>query len=341
MTRFITPSQAKNEIFLTKELQNQIHTSRQDVLNILQGKDKRLLLIVGPCSIHNYDATLEYARRLSHLADTVKDTFLIVMRAYLEKPRSQYDWKGFIYDPHLNGSYNIETGIELSRKLLLELTNLKLPLATEFLDPLIAPYIQDFISWGSIGARTAESPLHRQLAATLNMPVGFKNRTDGNIDIAISGCLTAMQEHRYIGMDQNGQIALKHASGNPFAHLVLRGGSSGPNYEAVSIQQAIQKLQKVNLPPSSIVDCSHDNSKKNHRQQSAIFRSLITQITHSSSPIRGIMLESFLLEANQPVKSSQAILPDVSITDPCLDWESTKQLIEHEALRLTECISYV
>lgn len=332
----ISPTEANRLVPLTKTIEQQVSIFRRQVLDILLGVDRRILLIVGPCSIHCIDDTIEYARRLLELSDTVKDTFFIVMRAYLEKPRTQHGWKGFIYDPFLDGSYDIQAGIYHSRKLLKDLCDMKIPLATEFLDPHITPYIKDFICWGSIGARTSESPIHRQLASNLPMPIGFKNRTDGNFDVAISACLSAKEAHHYLGIDLDGKVKQHYGHGNPFAHIVLRGGGSGPNFDEKSLKKAKQKLEDAGLTPSLIVDCSHDNCQKNHLLQRAVFTALIEQSSRDQCPVRGIMLESFLQESNQSLSDSLA--RGVSITDPCLDWQSTKELVEFGASRIcTPC----
>lgn len=325
MSPFLTPQQAFEHTPLTLARKAQIDGFRAAVQDVLLGTDKRHLLIVGPCSIHNEKSALLYAELLAELAIEVKETFLIVLRAYLEKPRTQSGWKGFIYDPFLDQTHDVREGILRSRQLLDAFSSLGLPLATEFLDPHIAPYIQDFISWGSIGARTAESPIHRALAAGLEMPVGFKNRPDGSIDVAISACLSAKQPHSTLTIGPHGNLILHNVPGNCMPHIVLRGGSSGPNYDLQSQEAACEKLQRAQLTQSILVDCSHDNCKKNHRLQEPVFSALIEQIAHTDSPIRGIMLESFLHESRQSMNGP--ISDTVSITDPCLDWQSTKKLI--------------
>lgn len=333
MSPLLTPLEAQKAIPLHSLHGKRIESYRDQIQNILTGNDRRHLLIVGPCSIHNEESAYEYGQRLTELAECVEDEFLIIMRTYLEKPRTQGGWKGFIYDPNLDGTSEIQEAILRSRKLLVSLTELGLPLATEFLDPLITPYIQDLISWGSIGARTSESPIHRQLAAGLSMPVGIKNRTDGSIDVAIAACIAASCEHTFLAIDDNGKVCQKRVTGNPLPHIVLRGGSGGPNFDAQSITETKEKLLKAALTPAIIVDCSHDNSKKNYYMQTEVFSTLLEQITHTDCPIRGIMLESFLQEGQQPIK--EAVAKDISVTDGCLDWQSTNDFVLYAAAHIS------
>ncbi len=327
MPNLISPNELKNRL----PLQNQRHIedSRTTIGKIINGQDSRLLLIVGPCSIHSIEAAKEYARRLKRLSTDLQDVFFICMRAYFEKPRTALGWKGFLYDPFLDGSYSLHEGIKLSRELLLYLSELELPAATEFLEPLYSSYISDVISWGSIGARTSQSPIHRQLASNLPMPIGFKNRCDGNIDIAIQASLTARQSHHFIGIDQDAKACQINSPGNEHTHLVLRGSTAKPNFDVASIEKASRLLKQTNLPQGIVVDCSHDNSRKNHLNQKFIFNSLVNQIATSTSAIRGIMVESFI-EAGQQTGSLSSALGQ-SITDPCLDWETTEHIIRQGA----------
>ncbi len=329
MAHFITPQEIKQE--LPNTCPEQIAACRDAVGNILLGNDPRKLLIVGPCSIHNIDAAQEYARRLASLSSEVQDVFYIVMRTYFEKPRTVLGWKGLLYDPFLDGSNNLQEGIRLARKLLLFLAELNLAAATEFLEPLSYSYLGDLISWGSIGARTCQSPIHRQLASNLPMPVGIKNRCDGNIDIAIQACITANQPHNFLGIDASGMVCQIKSPGNNLAHLVLRGSETSPNYDPDSIEDALSCLDKANLLKAVVVDCSHGNSQKNYLKQQQVFQSVISCLR---LPIRGIMLESFIQAGAQTHYVSKEL--GRSITDPCLDWETTERIILQAASSLRQ-----
>lgn len=338
MSNFITPKNAKSNIPLLQP--EKIQVWRHEIGEILQGRDQRLLLIVGPCSIHNVDAAKAYAERLKLLAEEVQDVFFIAMRAYFEKPRTSLGWKGLLYDPYLDGSNDMQTGIHLARSFLSDLTELGLAAATEFLEPLSAFYLSDFISWGSIGARTCQSPIHRQLASFLPMPVGFKNRSDGNVDIAIQAIITSRQSHHFLGIDEDGHVSQVYGAGNQLTHLVLRGGENHPNYDRASIEKARLRLQHADLIDRLIVDCSHDNSQRNYREQTKIFSFLINQIASGNKTIRGIMLESFILAGVQDQYFSKELA--ASLTDPCLDWETTEQIICQGAdvlrQKVTSCV---
>jgi 3-deoxy-7-phosphoheptulonate synthase len=322
MLPIATPALLTSQIPLNPKAKGLVDSFRQDCINILTNKNERLLLICGPCSIHDPESAYEYAKRLFCLSSEVKDVFMIVMRTYFEKSRTSSGWKGFISDPDLDGSYDIASGLYKSRKLLSDITDLGLATATEFLDPITAPYISDFISWGSIGARTSQSPIHRQLATDLEMPIGFKNRTDGNIDVAIQGCSVAKNPSHFLSIDKTGKVCKIISKGNIHPHIVLRGGEMGPNYSYECVQNAKELLEMAALTPTLIVDCSHDNSRKNPYAQSDVFFDLIQQITATNSPIRGMMLESFWENS--------------SFTDPCLDWNQTEQLIREGAKLLRE-----
>lgn len=328
---------------LSTENSQKISKWREEIQAILAGNDPRLLLIVGPCSIHNKNAAYEYATLLKELSEQVKEHFFIVMRTYFEKARTQIGWKGLLYDPHLDSSDDIATGIVSARSLLIDLVELGLPTGCEFLDPLAANYISDLISWGSIGARTAQSQIHRQLASDLPMPVGFKNRTDGNIEVAIQSILAANRAHTFLSIGNEGQVCIKKSSGNIFPHLVLRGGEQNENFDKASITSAAKLLQTAKLPLGIIVDCSHDNSKKSCFRQGKIFSYLIHEKIAGLSALRGIMLESFLLEGTQStltskVYSLEEIAYGASLTDPCLDWQATKALIlEAHRLKSYKC----
>jgi 3-deoxy-7-phosphoheptulonate synthase len=336
MTYFPTPENVKHEIPLSASCQEKIQGYRESICRILTGQDPRLLLIVGPCSIHDEESALDYGVRLSVLSETVQDHFMLVMRTYVEKARTKNSWKGFLYDPNLDGSYDIESGIYRSRKLMKALTEYNLPLACEFLDPMTAPYYADYISWGCIGARTVQSPLHRQLAASLEMPIGCKNRTDGCIDSACHACSVCKAPHHFLAMNEKGVVSKVHALGNCMPHLVLRGASHYPNYDTRFLLYAKEKMLQAGLTPSIIVDSSHDNSMKNHLNQPHVFMSVLDSLEDTALPVRGLMLESFLDEGGQVLSKSgvQKIQKSVSLTDSCLDWNATKDLIEraHEKL---------
>jgi len=320
-----------------------IEESRQTVRSILNGTDSRLLLIVGPCSIHDPLSAKEFAKRLCQLAQHVSSHFFIIMRAYCEKPRTSAGWKGFLYDPFLNGSHAILTGIEWTRQLLLELTSLQIPVATEFLDPLTAFYYDDLVTWGSIGARTASSQIHRNLASNLSMPIGFKNGIAGNVSAAVNGVMVANHPHTFMSICENGKPTIFRTKGNQDAHIVLRGGESGPNYDPSSVSEALARLEHAQLPPCLLIDCAHHNSGKKHDKQLAVFQSVIHQILEGNTNIRGLMLESHLHAGNQTLLSSNPsqLHYGVSITDPCLDWKSTAHLIQWGAERLQRQFSEI
>ncbi len=305
-----------------------IEESRQTVRAILNGIDPRLLLIVGPCSIHDRLSAKEFAYQLRQLAHEVAAQFFLVMRVYCEKPRTASSWKGFLYDPLLDGSHHMHLGIEWTRQLLLELATMRVPVATEFLDPLTAFYYDDLITWGSIGARTASSQTHRTLASDLSMPMGFKNGVAGNISAAINGAMAASYPHMYMRISDNGKPITSRTTGNPDTHIVLRGGESGPNYDPSSVSEALTRLEHVKLPSRLLIDCSHHNSNKKHECQPGVFQSVIHQILEGNTHIRGLMLESHLYAGNQVLVDNPAQLQyGISITDACLDWQSTAHLI--------------
>lgn len=306
-----------------------IEKTRHEIVQILDRNDPRLLLIVGPCSIHDVKAAEQYALKLRQVARDLSDTFLIVMRVYFDKPRTTVGWKGLLGDPHLNGSHDIEEGLRLTRQLLLRMAELEMPTAAEFLDPTSGHYFGDLVSWGCIGARTSESQTHRQLASSLPMPIAFKNSTSGNIEIAINGILAASLPQTYIGMNDEGQIARVRSAGNPCSHLALRGGELKPNFDSVSIAYCMERLEKANLPARVIVDCSHDNSRRKHQQQIDVFQAVVQRIAEGEEGIRGLILESHLFAGHQPLLADTSKMKyAVSLTDPCLDWETTLRLIE-------------
>lgn len=301
---------------------------RQTIKNILSGKDPRLMLLVGPCSIHDVRSALDYAERLKNLSSSLSGTFFVVMRAYVEKPRSGIGWKGLAYDPHLDGTGDIFTGLYSSRQLLLSLAEMEIPAATEFLELTSSLYFGDLISWGCIGARTTESQLHRQLASGLEMPVAFKNNTSGSVEAAVNGILAASCPQKFIAANTLGSLEIVSTKGNPWGHLVLRGGKERPNYDPDSINKAIDILRQAELPPIIFIDCAHDNSYKMHDHQPAVFQSVIRQILEGNRHIRGICLESFLNAGNQTLSTGDADLKyGTSVTDSCIDWETTESLL--------------
>ena len=314
-----------------------IEESRHTVRAILNGRDPRLLLIVGPCSIHDRVSAREYAQRLRKLSESVSPQFFLVMRVYCEKPRTANGWKGFLNDPLLDGSHAMHLGIEWTRQLLLELAALQVPAATEFLDPLTALYYDDLITWGSVGARTSSSQIHRQLASGLQMPMGIKNGVAGNLSAAVNGALAASLPHTFMGISENGTPAITRTVGNPDAHIVLRGGESGPNYDPSSVSEALVRLEAVQLPPRLLIDCSHQNSEKKFDKQPGVFQSAIHQIVEGNPNIKGLMLESHLNAGNQLLTPNFSHLKyGVSITDACLDWQSTARLIAWGAQHLKQ-----
>lgn len=327
----ISPSALAEELPLDEAQQQQVVLGRQQVENILHGHDKRPLVIVGPCSIHDPVAGLEYAQRLSQLAEQYRDTLCIVMRVYFEKPRTRMGWKGLINDPELNGSYRINQGLHLARKFLLDVTALGLPTATEFLDTTFGQYFSDLISLGAIGARTTESQVHRELASGLSMPVGFKNRTDGNLDVAIDAIFAAGETHSFPSITKDGAPAIMETSGNPDCFLILRGGSSGPNYSQQDVDAAATKMTKAGIRSSIIVDCSHGNSQKDYRNQSKVIADVCQQLQDRSSPIHGVMIESFLQAGNQPLADIDHLEYGKSVTDGCIDWDETVTLVSQLA----------
>ena len=302
--------------------------SRERVVRILRQEDRRLLVVIGPCSIHDEKSALEYATRLSQLQKEFADKMEIVMRVYFEKPRTTVGWKGLINDPHLDGSQDIETGLRTARKLLLEIVGLGLPAATEFLDPVVPQYIADLITWAAIGARTTESQTHREMASGLSMPVGLKNSTDGSLQVAIDAMDTTRHPHSFLGMNEDGMTSIVRTTGNPDGHVVLRGGRAMTNYDAASIQAAEEKLISEKLPPVLMVDCSHANSEKKFARQEEVWRSVIKQRAGGTKSLIGLMVESHLSEGNQPIpKSLNELRYGVSITDSCIGWETTERML--------------
>ncbi len=323
----ISPSALAEDLPLSETQQQQVVNGRKQVEDILQGRDNRLLVIVGPCSIHDPKAGLEYAQRLADLADQYRESLCIVMRVYFEKPRTRMGWKGLINDPELDGSYRINQGLRLARKFLLDVTALGLPAATEFLDTTFGQYFSDLISLGAIGARTTESQVHRELASGLSMPVGFKNRTDGNLEVAIDAIIAAGETHSFPSITKDGAPAIMETTGNPDCFLILRGGSNGPNYRKQDIQRATAQMQNAGINSSIVVDCSHGNSEKDYRKQAQVINDVCQQIEDHGSVIRGVMIESFLQAGKQNMDDIKQLEYGKSITDGCIDWDETVTLI--------------
>ena len=326
------PSEYLAEIPITREVEELVVRSRQEIADIVSGDDDRLLVITGPCSIHDEAAGREYAERLATLASEVSDNVMVVMRVYFEKPRTTVGWKGLINDPNLDGTCNMAEGLRRARQFLMGVCEIGLPCATEFLDPFTPQYIADLISWGAIGARTAESQTHRQLASGLSMPIGFKNGTGGSIQLAVDGMIAASAQHAFLGIDDAGAAAVVQTSGNDSCHIVLRGGSDGPNYDAEHVAVAQKALQNSGMAPNLVVDCSHANCDKDHTKQPVAFRDVLTQRVDGNRGIVGVMLESHLNAGNQSLNGDRSSLKyGVSITDPCVDWQTTEALLREAA----------
>ncbi|RRV10740.1 3-deoxy-7-phosphoheptulonate synthase [Pseudomonas sp. v388] len=322
----------KTRLPLSVPLAAQIDAQRRAVRAILDGEDSRLLVIVGPCSIHDPQSALDYAERLAALASQVSDQMLIVMRAYVEKPRTTIGWKGLAYDPHLDGSDDMAAGLALSRRLMLDMIELGLPIATELLQPMAAGYFDDLLSWVAIGARTTESQIHREMASGLPMAVGFKNGTDGGVDVASDAIRSATHGHRHFGVDSHGHPAVIETRGNPDTHIVLRGGHGGPNFDRTSVAQVRASLEKNRIAARIMVDCSHANSGKDPSRQPQVFNDVLQQRLDGDHTLIGMMLESHLFDGCQPL--SQTLRYGVSITDGCLGWEATEQLLSNAVDRL-------
>jgi 3-deoxy-7-phosphoheptulonate synthase len=305
-----------------------VNSARQAAQHIMLNQDPRLLVVVGPCSIHDPEAALEYAQKLATLSQDLSAELLIIMRVYFEKPRTSLGWKGLINDPKLNNSFDINCGLRLARKLLLDINSLGLPTATEFVDTITPTYLIDLIAWGAIGARTTESQMHRELASGLPMPIGFKNGTSGDVQIAIDAVVVARHQHHFLGITRHGNPAIIETLGNPYGHIILRGGKNRPNYDEKSIAAIAADLNQHQLPPYLMVDCSHDNSQKDYLAQPVVLDNLCEQITQGNQTIKGIMLESHLHAGRQQLALNQPLTYGQSITDACLSWEQTAPLLE-------------
>ena len=322
-----SPEEIRLEHQLSITAGARVVASRREAMDILDGKDNRLMVITGPCSIHNPDAALKYAEKLKQLSDRVSDHLMILMRCYFEKPRTTVGWKGLLTDPGLDDSCDIARGIRISRDILTRVIETGLPAATEILDPVLAQYIADCITWTAIGARTTEAQTHRQLASGLSMPVGFKNATDGSTQVAIDAVMAARSHHSFIGVLEDGSVGVFRTNGNPYAHIVMRGGNTHTNYEPEYIAYLRVVLERNKLPTGIIIDCSHANSGKDYRKQRIALAGVLEQIASGEKAIRGIMLESNLKPGNQKVKPGTEPDPEVSITDGCIGWEETEELI--------------
>jgi 3-deoxy-7-phosphoheptulonate synthase len=331
----LTPDQIKTELPLSEALQQSILEHRKTLQNILDGKDKRLFLVVGPCSIHDPEVAVDYANRLNKLAKEVSDSIVLVMRVYFEKPRTTTGWKGLINDPHLNGSFDIKTGLLQARKLMIELAEIGLPLATEALDPISPQYLADLISWSAIGARTTESQTHREMASGLSCPVGFKNGTDGSLKVATDALQAVTSPHSFLGINRQGQVAIVRTKGNAYGHIVLRGGGGKPNYQIDTIKECETMLKHLHLPKNLVIDCSHENSDKDPINQAKVFNYCIEQHLNGQQSIVGMMLESNIKWGNQKIPKDLSTLEyGVSITDACIDWETTENIIRDAAQKL-------
>jgi len=322
----LTPEELMADLPLTEQASNTVHLARQGVYDVLDGKDDRLVVIIGPCSIHDTVAAIEYGERLKVLKDELKDDLLIIMRVYFEKPRTTVGWKGLINDPDLDGSFHINKGVRKARELLLDLSNMGIPAGHEYLDLITPQYVSDLVSWGAIGARTTESQGHRELASGLSCPVGFKNGTDGRTQIAIDAIRAAQNPHYFMSLTLQGHSAIFCTSGNEYAHMILRGGNR-PNYDRESVNEAAESLENVGLAPNIMVDCSHANSQKQFQKQLGVCRDIMHQLKTGQKNILGVMIESHLLEGRQDIEEGSALTYGQSITDACLGWDDSKMLL--------------
>ena len=335
----ISPVGLVEELPLTADVEAVVLEGRRQIQAVLRGDDSRFLVITGPCSVHDEEAGLEYAHRLKALQDEYSDRMLIVMRVYFEKPRTTVGWKGMIYDPYLNDTFDIGEGLRRARRLLLKIGEMGIYTATEFLDPIVPQYLAGLVSWAAIGARTTESQTHRQMASGLSMPVGFKNGTDGDAQIAVDAMLSAQSEHAFLGIDHFGQTCIVHTNGNPYGHLVLRGGKSGPNFGSESIAAAQELLSKADVPSRLLVDCSHGNSNKDYTRQNIALNSIIEQRIAGNGDIIGCMLESNLNAGSQSLSGTLAELEyGVSVTDACIGWEETEELLREAYDKLADVV---
>ena len=317
------PGLLLEELPLGEDRETTVVEGREAVIDVLEGGDDRLLVVVGPCSVHDVEAALDYASRLSAVAREHEDDLLVAMRVYFEKPRTTTGWKGLINDPHLDGSGDVNAGLRLARTLLLDVLDLGLPIGCEFLDPITPQYISDAVAWGAIGARTTESQIHRQLGSGLSMPIGFKNRTDGDVQVAVDAVRAAAAPHAFAGIDDNGTPAILHTTGNPDGHVILRGGKGAPNFGADAVAEALGRLDAAGLPRRLVIDASHDNSRKDPQRQEAAALDVASQVAGGNKAVVGVMLESFLVAGRPDLAGSDALTYGQSITDACMDWDRT------------------
>jgi len=328
ITPIIAPADLRQVFPLSESNREFVSKSRDGIKEILQRRDRRLMVVVGPCSIHDPEAAIEYAQRLADLSKRVSSQLLLIMRVYFEKPRTTVGWKGLINDPDMNGTHLISKGLGIARGLLSRITAMEVPVANEMLDPITPEYVADMISWGAIGARTTESQTHRELASGLSFPIGFKNGTDGNLQIAMDAMIAARHPHSFLGINREGRTSIIQTTGNPDVHIVLRGGSRKPNYQAEDIAHTGESLLKNNLFPTVMVDCSHGNSSKDYQKQPLVLENVVQQVVDGNNSISGVMIESFLSAGNQKVSADLSQLKyGVSITDGCIDWETTERIL--------------
>ncbi len=329
IVELVPPVSLLEELPLGGQREGLVVDGRAAVAAVLDGSDDRLLVVVGPCSVHDVDAALDYARRLAGAADELGEDLLVAMRVYFEKPRTTTGWKGLINDPHLDGSGDVNSGLQLARQLMLEVLDLRLPIGCEFLDPITPQYISDAVAWGAIGARTTESQIHRQLGSGLSMPIGFKNRTDGDVQVAVDAVRAAAASHAFAGIDDNGVPAILHTTGNPDGHIILRGGKGAPNFDSEAVEAALAQLRAAELPQRLLIDVSHDNSRKDPDRQASAAIDVAAQVEAGNRAIVGVMLESFLVAGRQELTGE--LVYGQSITDPCMDWKSTVSTLERLA----------
>ena len=335
----ITPARLKAALPMSDRAKAIVTQGRDTVRDILDGKDHRMFVVVGPCSIHDVDAAMDYAKRLKALADEVSDTLVIIMRVYFEKPRTTVGWKGLINDPYLNDTFKIEEGLHIGRKLLLDISELGLPTSTEALDPISPQYLQDCIAWSAIGARTTESQTHREMASGLSSAVGFKNGTDGGLTVAVNAIGSAVKPHRFLGINGEGQVAVIHTTGNAYTHIVLRGGSQGPNYDSVHIKLCEAELAKAGIPLNILVDCSHANSSKQPQLQPLVIENVANQVIEGNTSIVGLMVESNINAGNQSIPEDLSKLAyGVSVTDGCIGWDETETALRTMRERLKDVL---
>src|SRR5215203_2727567 len=326
-----TPVEVLDELPLTDDQAEVVLRGRDEISSVLDRADDRLLVVVGPCSVHDVDAARDYAERLSARATELGEDLCVAMRVYFEKPRTTTGWKGMINDPHLDGSGDVNTGVRMARELLLDVLGLGLPVGVEWLDPVTPQYISDTVAWGAIGARTVESQTHRQLGSGLSMPVGFKNRTDGNVRVAVDAVRAAAARHAFVGVEVGGNPAILHTRGNPDCHIILRGGRGAPNYGAEEVANALARLRAADLPERIVIDASHDNSGKDPERQPLVVADVAGQLAAASPAVKGVMLESFLVGGAQKLLPGEPLVYGQSVTDACMDWDTTEGVLDELA----------